>query len=80
MKIGAGGFVSEEKPQPKRLGQLGQPSRGVQGYRDDWKERNWMEARAALARKLHREGKTPAEIRKELAGYDAKRSGGRTEK
>ena len=65
MKLGAGGFVTEEKPTPKRLGSLGK--------QDTWRERNSGDMRSALIQKLIREGKTPAEIRKELAGFDSHR-------
>jgi hypothetical protein len=41
----------------------------------DWKERNLGEARLALAQKLVREGATPAEVRRQLAGFDAKKRG-----
>lgn len=63
MKIGSGGFVTEEKPALRKLGYLGRPQ-------DSWRVTNAGNARAALARKLVREGKTPAEIRKVLAGFD----------
>lgn len=68
MKIGSGGFVTAPEVVPVKKIAPGVSGQGVVG----WKQRNSQEVRADLAARLQRAGKTPAEIRKELAAFDAK--------